>query len=327
MFFRYLREQLAAILLVIAVAGIFAALSWLYGAGGDAALYGLLLSGVVCAAALIIGYVIWYRRRRELWILMDSEEVHWEDLPGKPRGIAREYTALMEKQDRYIKKLVRRADARRAEQEDYYALWAHQIKTPIAAMSVLLQQTEGGNTLALRTELFKVERYAEMVMQYLRADAMSGDMSFGEYSVEDMVNQAVKKYAPLFIGGGVRLENGNLDCRAVTDEKWLVFVLEQIISNAVKYAPGGVVRIYMDGDTDLRVEDNGIGINREDLPRVFERGFTGFNGRMDKKSTGIGLYLSKRVMDTLGHGIFIESQPGRGTRVTLRLTAPQVILQ
>ena len=125
----------------------------------------------------------------------------------------------------------------------------------------------------------------------------------------------------------MRLENGNLDCRAVTDEKWLVFVLEQVISNAVKYAPGGVVRIYMDGDTDLRVEDNGTGINREDLPRVFERGFTGFNGRMDKKSTGIGLYLSKRVMDTLGHGIFIESQPGRGTRVTLRLTAPQVILQ
>lgn len=327
MFFRYLREQLAAIILVLAVAGIFAALSWLYGAGGDAALYGLLLSGVVCAAALIIGYVIWYRRRRELWVLMDSEEVYWEDLPGKPRGIAREYTALMEKQDRYIKKLVRRADARRAEQEDYYALWAHQIKTPIAAMSVLLQQAEGGNTQALRTELFKVERYAEMVMQYLRADSMSGDMSFGEYSVEDMVNQAVKKYAPLFIGGGVRLENGNLDCRAVTDEKWLVFVLEQVISNAVKYAPGGVVRIYMDGDTDLRVEDNGTGINREDLPRVFERGFTGFNGRMDKKSTGIGLYLSKRVMDTLGHGIFIESQPGRGTRVTLRLTAPQVILQ
>lgn len=190
-------------------------------------------------------------------------------------------------------------DEKKKDMTDYYTMWTHQIKTPIAAMRLLLQ----GEKQPLE-ELFKIEQYAEMALHYARLDSISSDLLFQTQDVYAVIKQAV------------------------TDEKWLSFVFEQILSNALKYTHEGGIRIYgLDENGEktqaaasfVVFEDSGIGIREEDLPRIFERGFTGHNGRLDKKSTGIGLYLCRQILDRLSHTIRVESRIGEGTRVIVGL--------
>ena len=163
-----------------------------------------------------------------------------------------------------------------------------------------------------------VEQYVQMALQYLRMEKMTSDLVFARYDLDALIRQAVRKYAPLFIRRKIILSYEPVHCEVLTDEKWLVFVLEQILSNALKYTVEGSISIYMEDDW-LVIEDTGIGICSEDLPRIFEKGFTGYNGRSDKKSTGIGLYLCKQIIEKLRCQIRVESKLGKGTRVLLHL--------
>ena len=197
-------------------------------------------------------------------------------------------------------------------------------------MKLLLQYDEKEENMELLTELFKIEQYVEMVLQYLRLDSLSSDLLIKSYSIENIVKQAVRKYAPLFIRKRIHFSLKEIHCQVLTDEKWLLFVIEQLLSNALKYTPEeGYICIYMDeySPKTLIIEDNGIGIAPEDLPRIFERGFTGFNGREDKKSTGIGLYLCKRILARLSHEITVESTPGIGTIVKLDLSTLDLMVE
>lgn len=213
------------------------------------------------------------------------------------------------------------------EKQDFFALWAHQIKTPIAALNLLLQG-EKQDAAVCRQELFKIESYVEMALNYLRFEEMSNDLVLERNSLEQLVRQVVKKYAAIFIYNHISIQLEHLDYTVLTDEKWFCFVLEQILSNALKYTEkGGTIQIFTKQESNqlwLVIEDNGIGIWEEDLPRVFERGFTGYNGRADKKSTGIGLYLCKKVMGRLRHQIRIESKVGVGTQVFLGLAREEL---
>ena len=202
--------------------------------------------------------------------------------------------------------------------EEYYTLWVHQIKTPIAAMSLLLQEEDTPENGELSMELFRIEQYVEMVLQYLRLDSPDHDLAFRSVDVDDCVRQAVRKYARSFIRKKIALDFQETGIETVSDEKWMVFVLEQLLSNALKYTKKGTIRIY-GGNGFLYIEDTGIGIAPEDLPRIFEKGYTGYNGRRDKKSTGIGLYLCQEILKRLAHGITITSTLGEGTKVTLDL--------
>jgi signal transduction histidine kinase len=168
-----------------------------------------------------------------------------------------------------------------------------------------------------------------MVLQYLRMEDMNADLIFKKYSLDDIIKQAVRKYSKSFIRKKIKLNYEDLNRNVLTDEKWLVFVVEQILSNALKYTNEGEISIYMDGvlpDT-LVIEDTGIGIRQEDLPRVFEKGFTGYIGRSDKSSTGIGLYLCKRILNKLSHTIMIESAVGKGTKVKIGLEVADVVAE
>ena len=168
-------------------------------------------------------------------------------------------------------------------------------------------------------ELLKIGQYVEMVLSYLRLDSDSTDYVLREYPLDDILRQAVRKFAKMFILKKITLDLQETGKTVLTDEKWLLFVVEQVLSNALKYTPaGGTIRIYGDGATVV-IADNGIGIREEDQARVFEKGFTGYNGRADKKSTGIGLYLCRQVMDRLNHDISLTSRPGQGTLVRLDL--------
>ena len=207
------------------------------------------------------------------------------------------------------------------EAADYYTMWVHQIKTPIAAMGLMLQEDPSQRGRELEAELFRVERYVELVLSYLRLGGGATDYLIREQPLDPILRQAARRYAPLFIRGKVSLELRETELRVLTDEKWLQLVVEQVLSNAVKYTPGGRVTVWTEGSW-LMVEDNGVGVAPEDLPRIFDRGFTGCNGRMDKRATGIGLYLCRQICRRLGHTIAVDSEPGRGTRVTIGLARP-----
>ncbi len=202
---------------------------------------------------------------------------------------------------------------------NYYTVWAHQIKTPIAAMRLNLQNEDSTLSRKLSSDLFRVEQYVEMVLMFLKLDGGTSDYVIRRYDLDTIIRQAVKKFAGEFIGRKLKLVYEPVNATVITDEKWLSFVIEQLLSNALKYTPSGCITITLTPEKKLRIEDTGIGIAPEDLPRIFENGYTGYNGRADKKASGIGLYLCKRICGNLGHKISAQSQVDVGTCITIDL--------
>ena len=210
---------------------------------------------------------------------------------------------------------------------DYYTLWAHQIKTPIAASSLLVGEIEDKKVKnQLEQELFKIESYVNIVLQYLRLESFHEDLVLKKENVEDLVKEIVKKYAIFFIQKGLSLSLHDLDRTIITDRKWFVVILEQVLSNSLKYTSQGGIEIYFQEDA-LYVKDSGLGIQDADLLRVFERGFSGYNGRLTQQSSGLGLYLSKKIADELGHQISIASQVGHGTTVMISFSEKKMIFE
>ena len=214
-----------------------------------------------------------------------------------------------------------------ADMIDYYTVWAHQIKTPIASMRLHLQNEDSPLSRKLSTDLFRVEQYVEMVLTFLRLNSESTDYVIKEYDLDKIVKQAVKKFAGEFIGRKLSLVYEPLNTTVITDEKWLSFVIEQVLSNALKYTPSGSITITLESEKKLCIRDTGIGIAAEDLPRIFENGYTGYNGRTDKKASGIGLYLCKRICGNLGHTITAASKVDEGTVITIDLAQTKLEIE
>lgn len=209
--------------------------------------------------------------------------------------------------------------------EEFITSWVHEIKTPISVSRLLIESNSNfpkKETLySLEEELDKIENYIEQALYYSKIDDFSKDYLINETGLGRVVKDAVKKQAKTFINKKINIEIDNTDLEVITDKKWLSFILDQVLSNALKYtSSGGKIKIY--GKTDDRlqrliIEDNGIGVRPEDIERVFDKGFTGYNGRENNKSTGMGLYLSKKLARKLGHDIAIESKYGEYTKVTI----------
>ena len=200
---------------------------------------------------------------------------------------------------------------------DYYTLWVHQIKTPIAASQLLVQDVTDRNIRSLlEQEIFKIDAYTHLVLQYLRLENFHDDLQLKQVALEQLVKEVVRKYSLFFIQKGLTINLDDLDVKVISDEKWLLVIIEQILSNSLKYTKGGGIEIYFKDNT-LYLKDSGIGIKDSDILRVFERGFSGYNGRLTQQSSGLGLYLSKKIADQLGHEISISSQVGQGTTVSI----------
>lgn len=318
----YLKTNRKMIVLMALWTGIFLAIFFLSRLPLEAVGYGMLLFTVLGGICMVIDFRKFVQRLEELEQAKKHIAVSGDRIPLAENPLEERYQELLGEVFRCKCRLESEYDNRCSEMMDYYTMWVHQIKTPIAAMHLLLQSEEVPDKGELEEQLFKTEEYVGMVLQYLRVGDMAGDLKFRQYSLDGVVRQAVRKYSKSFIRKHLRLDYQDLDCTVVTDEKWLLFVIEQILSNAVKYtASRGGVSVYMDRSRPktLVIEDTGIGISLEDLPRIFEKGFTGYNGRRDKKSTGLGLYLCKTIMDKLNHEITITSVEGEGTRVALGL--------
>ena len=318
---RFIRERIWVLVLLAACAGIFAVVLYLYQMPVEAVGYAALLCAVLLLLCAVVRFIWWRRRIVRLEEMEGHASLVLDQMPEPESLEAETYQKLLRELDEVRRQVSSAADARERENMDYYTMWVHQIKTPIAAMGLLLQGDETDRGRELRSELFRIEQYVELVLSYLRLGSDSTDYVIRDHDLDSILRQAARKYATLFIRGKVSLELRPTNLRVLTDEKWLQLVVEQVLSNAVKYAPGGHVMIYA-RDARLIIEDDGVGIAREDLPRIFERGFTGCNGRMDKRATGIGLYLCRETCRRLGHTITAESEPGQGTRVIIGLERP-----
>ena len=210
---------------------------------------------------------------------------------------------------------------------DYYTLWVHQVKTPIAASSLLIGDLKDKETKSqLEQELFKIESYVHLVLQYLRLESFHDDLVLKQENLADLVREVVKKYALFFIQQGLSLNLHDLDHTIVTDKKWFLVILEQVLSNSLKYTKEGSIEIYFQ-EGSLYIKDTGLGIQNADLLRVFERGFSGYNGRLTQQSSGLGLYLSNKMADQLGHKISIDSQVGQGTTVSIAFPEKKLIFE
>lgn len=209
--------------------------------------------------------------------------------------------------------------ARYQDLTDYYTAWVHQIKTPITSMRLTLQNEDTPLARKLNADLFQIEQYVEMVLAFMRLDSDESDYVFREHSLDAILRQSIAKFSSEFIDRKISLSYEPISKSVITDEKWFAFVIEQLLSNALKYTRRGAIRIYLQEPATLCIEDTGIGIAPEDLPRIFEKGYTGYNGRVDKRASGLGLYLCKRICGNLGFGIRAASEPGRGTTVCIDL--------
>lgn len=359
----WLRERIVPVAIYLLEGLVFMMISALYGYEG-------VLHNMTYALELVMFlggcYLLWnfirfrakYRELQELFLAQERSD----DLPQVSFAMEQAYQQIIRAQEAEKRALITQLDERQQNMADYYTMWTHQIKVPLSAMDLLLQNAEdiadgsqtaendvitgtnasemeddgGGPQIVkqLREEVFKTEQYVDMALHYARMESLSSDLSFTRLDVDGLVKKALKKYWLLFSGAGIRLQLNECHAQVVTDGKWLSFVIEQILSNAIKYTKDGTISIYgmdkdggrvTDGCVYLVIEDTGIGIAESDLPRIFERGFTGYNGRLGEKSTGIGLYLCRQIMDRLGLSIRVESKRGEGTKVFLSVAQEEII--
>lgn len=319
LFLKYLQGNRKVITLFIMFSIIFALVFLMYHLPMKAVIYPVLL----CMLVGIIYFIIDFTLNKRKYILLDKTSRlsadMIKDLPQAENMVEESYQAIINAIQAEITDFKSESTSKYNDMIDYYTIWVHQIKTPIASMRLHLQNMDTDESRKLRGDLFRIEQYADMVLAFLRLDSTSSDYVFKEYILDNVIKQTVKKFSNEFIGRKISLQYEPIELKLVTDEKWLSFVLEQLISNALKYTREGSVKIFMTESETLCIEDTGIGITPEDLPRIFEKGYTGYNGRTDKKASGIGLFLCKRVCDNLGIAIRAESEIGKGTVIKLDL--------
>ena len=312
----YLKKNIKVYILFVVFIAIFFIMFYLYNLPLEALIY----TGSFCFfVALIASFLDFVNYRESYKKLKFLEKNILNDLEALPKSLDIRidyYHKIIEKLYEELEKLTQENRKKNTDMVDYYSMWVHQIKTPIAAMNFLLDNEEVDQK-NLQQELFKIERYVEMVLTYIRLDSISSDYVITKINLDEVVKDSVKKYATIFINKKIKLNYVSHETMVISDKKWLSFAFEQILGNSVKYsrADGEItIKTY---ENRLVIEDKGIGIKEEDLPRIFEKGFTGFNGRYEKKSSGLGLYLCKKTLDKLGHHIEISSKVGEGTRIEI----------
>ena len=312
----YLKKNIKVYILFVVFIAIFFIMFYLYNLPLEALIY----TGSFCfLAALVASFSDFVNYRESYKKLKFLEKNILNDLEDLPKSLDIRidyYHKIIEKLYEELEKLTQENRQKNTDMVDYYSMWIHQIKTPIAAMNFLLDNEEL-NQKNLQQELFKIERYVEMVLTYIRLDSISSDYVITKINLDEVVKDSVKKYATIFINKKIKLNYVSHETMVISDKKWLSFAFEQILGNSVKYtSTSGEITIET-CENKLVIEDNGMGIKEEDLPRIFEKGFTGFNGRYEKKSSGLGLYLCKKTLDKLGHHIEISSKVGEGTRIEI----------
>ncbi|RKD22179.1 hypothetical protein SAMN02745883_00910 [Caminicella sporogenes DSM 14501] len=275
----------------------------------------------------LIGEYLLYKRYYEdiNYIIKNRKENIINCLPNFGTYIHSLYNKLLisiyEQQNKKIEKLCEE----KRENLEFITSWVHEIKIPISVSRLIIENSAAKSKEeileSLEEEIDKIEKYVEQVLYHSRIDDFSKDYLINETDIEKVVKEVVKKHAKVFINKKIKIDIKDVNISVHTDKKWLMFIINQIVDNSLKYTEkGGYIKIYAEKDEKekrLIIEDNGIGIKKEDISRVFDRGFTGYNGRKNYKSTGMGLYLSKKLAVKLGHDITIESKFKKYTKIVI----------
>lgn len=312
-----LRKNRGALLIFLGMTAVGAAVFALYGVRPEPLVYAAVLALFLLAGMLLVDTLREKRRSAERARAMTAILSEWRTLPEAGSLAEEDYQKMIDVLGQRLEDQRTEADAERQDMLDYYTAWVHQIKTPIAVMRLRLSGDMPEHH-ALSVELSRIEQYVDMALQYIRIGSETNDLVIREVSLDELIREAVRRQAPQFVEKRLRLCYEPTGATVVTDGKWFSCILDQLLSNAVKYTPSGTVTIsWRDGR--LTVADTGIGIAPEDLPRIFEKGYTGQNGRLGQKSSGLGLYLAKRAADLLSIPLSAESTVGVGSAFTLDL--------
>lgn len=319
LFKAYIKGRRTGIIVFFLFSAVFFAAFALYRLPIKAILYPTLLCALLGIVFITSDFARVKHKHKELSEIKSLTSAMISALPDIESVEDNDYQAIIRALQAEISSLQTLTSARYRDMTEYYTVWVHQIKTPIASMRLTMQNEDTPLSRKLSSDLFRIEQYVEMVLAFLRLDSVSNDYVFKEYSIDAVVKQSVTKFSSEFIDRKIKLIYEPINETVITDEKWLSFVVEQVLSNALKYTREGSIKIYMQRPKVLCIEDTGIGIAPEDLPRIFEKGYTGYNGRTDKRASGIGLYLCKRICKNLATKISVTSEPDKGTKVCIDL--------
>lgn len=312
----YLKNKIYFIIAYLVAIGIFVFTLNLYNTDFEKLFYPFSLSLLVLLVFLIYDYLKAYKRYQEVLSylndcddLMECDDLEINLLIERLESLKRELKNLKSKKISDEKDLI-----------DFYMTWVHQIKVPISALKLLLDDQ---GEMALMAELLKIEQYVNMILNAVRLNDNSSDLVIEEVDLDEVIQNVISAYASIFILKHLSIDFQKTEAKVLSDKKWLSFVIEQIISNALKYTKTGGITISFKDDV-LKISDTGIGISSDDLKRAFEKGYTGKVGRSEMQATGLGLYLSKKILDHLGHEIKLESTLKVGTTVTIDLSHKEI---
>ena len=331
----FIKQNYIWILMIVTMSCIHLLYMYLIGARKQDVVYAAVLDAILLLITVLVGFFRYSSKVKALSNALKRPVEEQAQLPEAADDVEILYHRLLENQSIARSESESSAAIRQSQMRDYYSMWVHQIKTPISAMKLLLEAEReelgqlicddeqsqcllSDNMDSFEDELFRIEEYVSMALQYQRVSSTENDFVLEKVSVDGVIRDTIKKYAKIMIRRHIGMNYSGTVQEVYTDGKWLAFILEQLLSNAIKYTPHGFVKIETAKKANrffITIKDTGIGIKAEDLPRVFEKGYTGYNGHADKKATGIGLYLCRQMADKLGHTIRMESEIGKGTKV------------
>lgn len=322
----YIYDKKFYILYYIGFIIIFICVLYLYGVMLEPILYATIICTILALILMLFDYLHQRKTYLQLQCIQNNSNLLNEKIPKANTLMERQYANIVQQLREDQRNLLTKWQIQRNDSIDYYSTWVHQIKTPIAVMRLILQSEDTAQNQELSAELFRIEQYVDMVLSYFRLDSSANDFVFRTTPLNNIIKQVIRKYAGQFIRKRIALRYEETDVEVLTDVKWLSFILEQVLSNAIKYTEQGYVCIEVH-DQCIYIKDTGIGIAEEDLPRIFEKGFTGYNGHSNHKSTGIGLYLCAKAAKKLSHRMSVRSCVGEGTSVCIDVSIKQMEIE
>ena len=329
-FGEFLRDRLPTVVLTALAAAFAFMLLVTLGEGSYAGGY---LAGAILLSQLL-AFVLEYVPRRRFYgeierdmDRLDRKFLISEVMPAPTFTESRVFAEITRAADKSMCDEVARHERASREYREYIETWVHEIKTPISSVRLMLENNPSENAKALSRELTRIENYVEQALYYSRSGSLEKDYRIRETTLHELVSSALKKNAELLIEAGAAIHTEGLDKTVYTDAKWTDFMLGQVLMNSVKYRSAPleltITGAERENAVSLTLADNGAGVTKADLPHIFEKGFTGENGRRGAKSTGLGLYLCKKLCDKMGLAISFSSEPAAGAQVTFVFPADE----
>ena len=325
----FLHDRIVSLLLHLFCMLALSAFLLLTGTGAGVVVIILIVWVISLCVLTVAGYIRQRNRIRELEAIMGGLKQKYlftECAPRPQSYVGRKILGLYRRAGKSMIEAVSDAEAKQRDYREYIENWVHEIKVPITAIELLCENNKSETSRKIRLQLALIDGHVERTLYYARLDCVEKDYIIRETSLAETVKRVLSKYRFLLTQNNVRVETENLDKSVYTDGKWVEFMLGQLLSNAVKYKSASpVIRICAeesDGKTRLTVKDNGIGIPASELQRIFDKGFTGSNGRALGGSTGMGLYLCRKLAEALGVSLKACSKENEYTSISICFPRP-----